>query len=232
MSRKTFTLIELLVVIAIIAILASMLLPALGKARQSAYKANCINNLKQMFPLMMSYSEVNNDRIISATYGGRLWGRILQVEGLLNGQAGFTDYNPGGASPLYYPRIMSCPAENITISAGTSAAEKYTRIDLAFSYHYGINSKFSPSNSIPNKKLKDVLRPSETFHYAEARRDSSSYVVESWNYAGTYLYCLQTAHRHGGFLNSAYFDGHVGGHKVPLRPRYYFNETDTGAETY
>ncbi|MBS1372359.1 MAG: type II secretion system protein [Lentisphaeria bacterium] len=85
MNRKHFTLIELLVVIAIIAILASMLLPALNRARQSARDTSCINNLKQIGAVHLFYANDNKDILVAAASADfpQRWAPFLWSRGYL-----------------------------------------------------------------------------------------------------------------------------------------------------
>jgi prepilin-type N-terminal cleavage/methylation domain-containing protein len=125
-ARKAFTLVELLVVIAIIAILASLLLPALARAKAKARRIHCVSNLKQLTASMHLYI---------TDYGKYPW-RVPIAEGGSQRRTNVFRSFLVMSNEVVTPKLLICPSDT------RRAAENWAALaETNVSYFLGIESK-------------------------------------------------------------------------------------------
>ena len=117
MKKSSFTLIELLIVIAIIAVLVSILMPSLFKARESARRAVCLSNQKQLFTMTMLFSKANKQWIVRGAMNDGNNGDAFSIYtmrefiGVNQDVVGSQKNNPNGYYNLFSKYdVFQCPS--------------------------------------------------------------------------------------------------------------------------
>ena len=206
-KKMNFTLIELLVVISIIAILASLLLPVLHKAREKAQAIACTSNFKQFSTLFFLYTGENQDNIPTDKFGNtRQW--LENMEPYIPGyQWGRGRKAAVLTCPVIRSRGMKNEYYHTDITLNSQASVRCADSDLESNADY---------RATPDKFFRHK-RPSATIMGSEyTQEEISGYtVLNRYNHFKSLADWSNPAwrvshyYRHGRQMNIVYLDGHV-----------------------
>ena len=206
-NSSSFTLIELLVVVTILAILASLLLPSLAKARTAARSSTCLNNLKQVGAAWMTYAADADDFLPRMNQPGSRhkkphWPENTYANGYLpTPEIGDTT-------------VMLCPMgprTNTWLPTAPNSARDYTygmanHVEQSLSGWQPTGSSANP----PGWRLAPILSPTTRVIAADSRERSAA--MQCYFIRPTSNGAAQKTHlRHANKANTLFADGHVSG---------------------
>jgi len=210
-SERRFTLIELLVVVAIIAILAALLLPSLGKARELAKRSSCLCNEKQQALATLSYADDHKGWMPISNKGDTPIQWRFELAPYLGVE--IDSVYDSNVNDLGRKKIYRCPSWTDKPSIDTVDSVFGRALQGGYGWNiqgFGYNDSYV---TYRRKRLAEVSKPSQSLFCG----DTTDWInLGAWDYlyaysptAGSSVPSPAVGNRHSGGVNMEWADGHA-----------------------